>query len=625
MRYHLLELIMKKFIIHFFVFIGASSALAQNSYKYSLNLKNVKHDKLEVTLYTPKIKTDEVAFHLPKMVPGTYAIYDFGRYVSNFKAYDKNGNALKVNHENLNSWKISNAKNLTKVTYLVDDSWDSPEITGPEIFQPVGTNINEDKMFLINNFGFFGYFDGKKSLPFEVTITKPADFYGSTSLEAKHLNNTTDKYLVPDYYSLADAPIMYNKPDTTILNIGGAKILISLYSPNHKATSGDIAKELKSMLEAQKEYLGGKLPVAKYAFIISLSDNPKLASYGALEHSYSSFYVLPENFTPTRLAQSVRETGSHEFFHIITPLNIHSEEIGNFDFDHPKMSAHLWLYEGLTEYAANHMQVKYGLISFKDYLKKQEDKLNNSTTYNDTLAFTTMSKGVLDTYHNQNGNVYEKGALIGLCLDIKLRQLSNGKYGTQNMMQDLAKTYGKTKSFKDDELFATITKLTYPEIGTFLNTYVGGNKKLPYKEIFASIGINYQDTATIRMANTGGPKLAYDPVTKNLFVADTTMNSYGKKLGIQKGDQILAVNGYKLPEISKVQQFLDSLRQSIKPGEMFSLLVSRKDSNGNPSEIKLTQPAEFLDVKRFNVLKEFEVITDEQRKLRDAWLNTKTN
>ncbi len=103
--------------------------------------------------------------------------------------------------------------------------------------------------------------------------------------------------------------------------------MISLYSPNKKATSAVIAKELKRTLEAQKEYLGGTLPVDKYAFIISLSDDPQLTSYGALEHSYSSFYYLPESFSPEELAKSVRETGSHEFFHIVTPLSIHSEEM----------------------------------------------------------------------------------------------------------------------------------------------------------------------------------------------------------------------------------------------------------------------------------------------------------
>jgi predicted metalloprotease with PDZ domain len=43
---------------------------------------------------------------------------------------------------------------------------------------------------------------------------------------------------------------------------------------------------------------------------------------------------------------------THEFFHIVTPLSIHSKEIQDFDYN-DKMSEHLWMYEGVTEYFAN--------------------------------------------------------------------------------------------------------------------------------------------------------------------------------------------------------------------------------------------------------------------------------
>jgi glutathione peroxidase len=113
-------------------------------------------------------------------------------------------------------------------------------------------------------------------------------------------------------------------------------------------------------------------------------------------------------------------------------------------------------------------------------------KITTMKGMKDALPFTEMSANVLDKYKNQYMNVYNKGALIGMCLDIKLRQLSGGKYGTQNLMQDLSKTYGKEQSFKDDELFDKITSLTFPEIRqffaeicqnslNFLNTFVLSN------------------------------------------------------------------------------------------------------------------------------------------------------
>ncbi len=141
---------------------------------------------------------------------------------------------------------------------------------------------------------------------------------------------------------------------------------------------------------------------------------------------------------------------AHEFFHILTPLSVHSEEIQYFDFTDPKMSEHLWLYEGSTEYHAHKAQLQAKLIPVDRFLSVMGTKITRSRMgFNDTLPFTFMSKHVLEpTYEKQYGNVYEKGALISLCLDVKLRQLSGGKYGLINLILDLSAKYGKGKPFK---------------------------------------------------------------------------------------------------------------------------------------------------------------------------------
>ena len=299
------------------------------------------------------------------------------------------------------------------------------------------------------------------------------------------LGDTKDIISVFDYHDLVDSPIMYSLPDTSTVLVGNTKVLVSAYSPNKKITARFIAETLKELLNTQKDYLGGELPVNKYAFLFYFIDRATLSgASGALEHSYSSFYVLPE-FDSLSIKQEIRDVAAHEFFHIVTPLNIHAKEIGDFDFSNPKMSEHLWLYEGMTEYAAHHAQAKGGLTDIDKLIGTMMQKYENSVaSYNDTMSFTYMSKHVLEEkIHGQYGNVYEKGALIGMCLDILLRDLSDGKYGTQDLMKDLATKYGKNKSFDDADLFNDIEKFTYPEIGTFLRKHVSGTEPLPMREV----------------------------------------------------------------------------------------------------------------------------------------------
>ena len=460
---------MKKVILFISTLFSINQAFADGDYHYYVDLTSVKNDKLTIRLTPPDIADNETVFMFPDMVPGTYDVYDFGRFVSNFKAEGKDGQTIKVEILDKNSYKLSPANAIKEISYDVEDSWDT-DIKEKVVFEPGGSNIEEGKNFSLNTHCFFGYFKNKIETNFILEVTKPKGFYASTSMTDLKSGETKDVLSIFNYHALVDSPIMYTMPDTATIQIGKSQVLISVYSPNKVLTSEFIARNLKELLFAQAEYLGGELPIDKYAFLFYFTDKPSLSgASGALEHSYSSFYFLPEADT-LAIAQEVRDVAAHEFFHIVTPLSIHSKEIGDFDFNNPKMSKHLWLYEGLTEYAAHHMQVKTGLIEYDAFFQVMVEKMQNAReNYIDTLPFTVMSKFALDKYKKQYNNVYEKGALIGMCLDIQLRYYSNGKYGTQELMKDLAKQYGKTKSFNDDDLFNDIEKLTYKEINQLLN------------------------------------------------------------------------------------------------------------------------------------------------------------
>lgn len=563
---------------------------AQKNYKYSLDLNDVKQDRLTVTLSTPAVSKDSILFHLPKMVPGTYAIENYGSYVQNLKAYDKAGKELVVDRKDKNSWMIRNAKTLGRIQYEVDDTWDSPEIK-ESIFEPAGTNIQKDSLFVINTFGFFGYLQGMELLPFEVSIKRPSTMYGATSLDRVPVKiPNTDVFKAGNYHLLADAPIMYAKPDTAFLQVGRARVLIAVHSPNNKLSAKEVAAELTIVLKAQEQYLNGKMPVDKYAFLIHLSDNPRLTSFGALEHSYSSMYYLPENMSSRELIKTVKDVAAHEFFHVITPLNVHSEQIGNFNYIEPEMSQHLWMYEGLTEYAAHHAQVRGGIINQEEYFERMASKIRNSTTrFNDSLPFTELSKEALGKYKLQYQNVYEKGALIGLCLDISLRNLSGGMYSTQQLLEDLSKRYGRDKSFKDEELFSIITGMTYPEIGTFLQTYVAGKKKLPLDSIFNLVGIKFNPKDTILKDeiafNTG---FGVVPTRDTLYVANTSnQTKLGKRLGLTQGDKLIEFNG-KPFSLATYQPIFQAYQEEAKEGSQVTWKVIRKNSEGIWEEKLLT-------------------------------------
>src|SRR5690606_12074067 len=124
---------------------------------------------------------------------------------------------------------------------------------------------------------------------------------------------------------------------------------------------------------------------------------------------------------------------------------------------------------------AHLFQVNQGLIVEKDFYKRLEDKLLTASNYDETLPFTKMSSSILENEYKDNFyNVYHKGALIAMALDIRLRELSNGETGLLDVMKLLSKKYGKDHPFEDEELFQEIAELTFPEVRDFFSLYVEG-------------------------------------------------------------------------------------------------------------------------------------------------------
>jgi predicted metalloprotease with PDZ domain len=612
----------------------ASAQNRADAYQFNVDLTKVTDDKLTVELIVPETvrKEKTVQYHLPKIVPGTYSIYNFGRFATDLKAYNKSGKEIKakdIKHSKAdpNTWTIKNAKNLYRIVYTVEDTWDTDRDrrnSDDFVFEPGGTNIEANKNFVINNHGFFGYFEGFKQRDFYLTFERQPKFFGATSLDKVGGEGNTDVFFAPNYMDLVDAPIMYCLPDTTTIKVGNADVLIAVYSPNGTVKADFIAGEISPILQAQKAYLGGMLPVNKYAFIIYLSDTDSYSGkFGALEHSYSSFYYLPE-MEQAQIAQTVRDVAAHEFFHIVTPLNIHSEEIQNFDFINPEMSMHLWLYEGVTEYSAGHVQVSEGLMPLEDYLKVVEDKIRNAERYKDDLPFTEMSSNVLTKHKDEYGNVYEKGALIGLCLDIRLRELSSGKMGLQDVMRKLSNEFGKQKAFKDEALFEVITALTYPEIGEFLKTYVAGSTPLPIEEYMENVGLAYFSKKMVKDISPFGGDLngfiGVDYSRMRLKVTnEDALDAFGKDfIGFKKGDVIMEWNGENV-QLENVNEVLGKYVTGIKEGQPLNIKVLRGEET-----VSLETTITAIDVEKSHVILPAETAEQPQLDLRKSWLGNYT-
>ena len=543
----------KKCSVYFVLFFIPVFLFSQNKYSISVDLNHVKNDKVKVVILTPQITSEEIIYVMPDVIPGSYSQKNYGRFISSFKAYSTKGKKLSVTHSEKNTWTISLSKDksrtLGRIEYMVDDTWDAEKKEGMSdeeynyIFQPGGTNINEGKSFVINHEGFYGYLQGYEMLPYEISFSKPDNFFGATSLKKETLSKSSDIYFASNYVNLVDNPILYSIPDTASFISGGTLINIAIFSETHAVSASQIREYLKPIAHSLTKFFV-KMPVDHYQFLMYFPANEKsnitqFGGYGALEHSYGSFYFLPELPNEKSFKAMILGVVSHEFLHILTPLNMHSFEIANFDFLYPKMSQHLWMYEGVTEYFSVLVQVRDSLMAYPDFLSEMESKIQEASNYSD-VSFTQMSKYILEKeYKGMYNNVYQKGALIGLLLDIRLNELSDGKLSLRDLMMKLKDKYGPERPFNDDDLINDIVAFSYPEIRTYFNDFVIGNKHLPYKEYLEKIGLNYYDVKQDTILTFGKFGLTFSE-TEAKFKISNTEGSNSFKL--KDDDNLLTVN-----------------------------------------------------------------------------------
>lgn len=616
---------MKKFSLIILLNLGILAAgFAQfepfqndKSYSVFMNLNRIVEDKLKVEMVPPIVRMDSVEFHMARIIPGTYDIENYGRYISEFKALDSKGKELKVKKLDLNRWMIYKAKNLYKITYWVDDTFDSEEPSG--IFEPAGTSIKEG-VVLLNNFGFIGYLNGFKDRPYSLNIARPKNYYGSTALQGE-IGDTLDVFSAANYFIVHDNPILYCEPDTATRMVGGAEVIVSVYSPSKKVNAKEALEKVADVLDAAAVYLGGTLPVEKYAVLVYCATAEETGmGYGALEHHTSTVLFMPE-FAGDRFYNSVKDITSHEFFHIVTPLNIHSEYIANFDFIDPTMSQHIWLYEGVTEYNSHLVQVRNGIYDTDKFLEVMKSKMISNDGFDEDVPLTKAGQFTLTFFKDQYFNFYQKGAIAGMALDLELRKHSNSEYGLIDLLQELGATYGADTFFLDTELFDIITEMTYPEMREFFARHFEGAKPFDLTALLGSAGIEYHAEKEVPRLVSGGVGYGYNFSTSRVKIDDVSgMDAFGHALGFEKGDEIIQFNG-KAVNLQNISKVMAEFFKTTNEGDKVEVLIARKDKKGRYKERTLKAEAVMGTVTKKHILKLMENPTLEQLQMRKAWIN----
>jgi len=578
-----------------FLLILVSVSFIYPQQKFIVDLSDTSGHAFNVTLYPEQLTDKNKIYQFAASAPGTYEIMDIGRFVRSFHAYDNNNKEIETKQISTNQWEISSPTQTKKIQYSISDTWHS-DIKYHAVFLMSGSSLEKDNA-LINGHCVFGYIEGMQSEPVYIKINRPSEWETGTALP----ENSDGYYTADNFDKVVDSPILTGRLSEAETKIGKCLIKIYTYSKTDIVKSADILSSVTNVLHAEDKFTNG-LPVDHYTFLFHFED----VTNGAWEHSYSSEYIYKEMPVAELVMGSLPAFIAHEFFHIITPLNIHSQLIEPFNFVTPVMSQHLWFYEGTTEWAAWILQLRAGLISLDEYLRAMRRQLITSEYFKKDLSLRDLSINAYK-YPDQYQNIYEKGPVTSALLDIYLLKLSGGKKGLREIILELSQKYGVHKTFDENTFFDEFVKMTYPEIKTYIDRYIIHSDPLPIKEYFGWLGINYEETNGFDSSkfDLGFGVSVADNRIVIANVPDTTITS------MRSGDIINKL--FNKPVTLENAQSAFMVLHGKKPGDEISLVLTR---NGKDFDVHWKLPVAV----RKHIFEVSQSPTPEQLALRDAWM-----
>ncbi|HBS88798.1 MAG: hypothetical protein A2W91_04010 [Bacteroidetes bacterium GWF2_38_335] len=534
---------------HFLVFyLIISNLLFSQEYGVKINLNNVVNDQVFIEITVPPLSGNKLEYHMPVVTPGTYSTANYGNLIEKIYAYDKDNKRVSFRRKNKNTWVTNEPEKIFKICYWIDDSYDKKITYIPRVS---GSSFKKESQFFMLNFPcIFGYFKGYKNIPYKINVEKPASRHLSTSLKTISQDDKNDIFYASNYIEAADNPVMYHNGDTISHQFGKTRFHLAAYSDNGAVDIKELDYVVRRVDSVIYKTIGDQ-DVSDYFYLFYFDkDEGFLANmnYAALEHRKSSYYYMNiwDN-DASYFLDGFTGLACHEFLHRITPLGFCSNKISDYDYQSTKMSKHLWLYEGFTEYLSVMTMFKTGLYNEKELRSDFSDKLSYAEKFGD-YSIAKMSQKCLNINNlvqrlvrlNRYSDVYSRGAILGLLLDIEINKQSSGQKNLLGIIMEMKKKYDcLTCPFEEEKFIDEFTELSGLNLKPFFDKYILGSEPLPLEKSLSSIGWKYISKKKKYPCFVTGMKIERDSIYGNYVLMDFDKNT----LGLEKGDIITAING----------------------------------------------------------------------------------
>lgn len=595
-------------------------------------------------------------FALPAWIPGSYLVRDFARHIVTLRANQGTtgrGGTLAVEKLDKHTWRCEPVVGAITVTCEVY-AWD---------LSVRGAHLDTTHAFF-NGTSVFLRVLGKEDRRCDVEIAPPPGaryrrWEVATALKRRRAPQWGfGVYTAADYDELIDHPVEIGSFSrrTFLAKRVPHEIVIT---GRHRADMDRLARDMKRICETQIDFWNGaarsrrggaSAPMERYVFLITAVGE----GYGGLEHRASTALMCSRKDLPTPGMKEPTEAYrgflglvSHEYFHTWNVKRIKPAAFTPYDLDRESHTTLLWAFEGLTSYYDDLMLLRSGLLTEEKYLETLAHSITQLMRMpgRQKQSVTDSSFDAWTKYYRQDENspnaivsYYGKGSLVGLCLDLHIRNSTGGRKSLDDVMLALWKKHGKTGvGVAEDGVERLAEAVTKLRLKRLFDRWLRSTAELPLADLLASHGVEL----VLRPAQSEGDKGGLGPV-KSASLPDgkkrraavvravagvrgtpaagefrlthVLEGSAAQKAGLSAGDAIVAVDGIRVGAGG-----IDAVLAGRRPGEKLGVHAFRRDELMQFEVLLDAAPADTCVLRMAD--KSAEDKNREARRLRMRWLS----
>jgi len=586
----LCDLGMTAIVICLLAFVAPAPARA--TIRYEISLSHPAQHQFHVSMIIPGVR-GSVTVQMPAW-NALYQIRDFAYRVSDFRAVDASGNALAVRRLDKETWHIevpagapTNGPAEIRIEYA--SFWDDPG--------PFDTQLNDDHAFL--NLAMVLCFIPERrgedaAVQFRDLVPGWRVAMGLRHEAPQAIGEPS--YQAESYDALVDAPVEIGRFDEWSFQAGSGPTERTIRVVLHgDAVDHSALTRMLSEIVNYEIRLMGDAPFPEYTFILHVGQD---YGGGAMEHANSTAISV-------RSFATLANFSAHEFFHLWNVKRISPQSLEPVDYTREMWTPVLWFAEGVTSTYAAYTLERTGIWNHTQFLADLGSQITELES-RPARTWQSAEESSLDTWFDKyplydrpdfSISYYNKGQLLGVALDIVIRDATDNRASLDDVLRRMNQQYAQRGRFYADSagIEETVEEVVRtgnadsenPVAGDFpgfFKRYVSGTDEMPFGDLLSRAGF--------ALKTEGGKRAALGFAVGRgsagtALVTDLDLSSAAARIGVREGDMIVSLDGADLPR--NVERWL----RGRSPGEMVRMRIRR---GGRESEMVFALGSEAAQV-----------------------------